>query len=96
MTALTRVVLAFPSTHAAMAAEDALRHAGISMQVIPLPSWIAADCGLAIRLAGADAVRAEEELARRGVGMQGAHPEPQPAGPSEGPPTSRCPSPLAG
>ncbi len=87
MTALTRVVLAFPSTHAAMAAEDVLRDAGFSLQVIPLPSWIAAHCGLAIRLAAADAGRAETELVRRGIRVHGVHQEPRGAGLPGAPPT---------
>ncbi len=68
-----RVVLAFPSTHFAMAAEDALREAGIPFLVIPLPEWLAAHCGLALRLDEADADAAVEELARRGIRLEGCH-----------------------
>ena len=77
---MARVVLAFASTHAAMAAEDALRLAGIALQVVPLPAWIAADCGLALRLDASDAGRAEEELLRRGIQVRGFHEEPPGAG----------------
>jgi Protein of unknown function (DUF3343) len=77
---MARVVLVFASTHAAMAAEDALREAGIALQVIPLPAWVAADCGLALRLDRADACRAQEELLRREIPVRGIHEEPPEAG----------------
>lgn len=70
------MVLVFASTHAAMAAEDALREAAIALQVIPLPAWIAADCGLALRLDESDADRAREELRRRDIHVRGMHLEP--------------------
>ncbi len=74
------MVLVFASTHAAMAAEDALREAGIALQVIPLPAWVAADCGLALRLDGTDAGRAKEELLRREIQVRGIHEERPEAG----------------
>ncbi|MCZ7665002.1 MAG: DUF3343 domain-containing protein [Thermoleophilia bacterium] len=52
------MIFAFPTTHAAMAAEDALRAARLSLQVIPKPPALGAGCGLAIRVAGKDALRA--------------------------------------
>jgi hypothetical protein len=67
--------MAFPSTHLAMAAEDALRDEGVPLQVIPLPTWIAAGCGLAIRLQAEDAPRAEEVLRRRAINVRGVHEE---------------------
>ncbi|MHB1345207.1 MAG: DUF3343 domain-containing protein [Thermoleophilia bacterium] len=73
---MARVVFVFATTHAAMAAEDALREEGISLQVIPLPSWVSADCGLALRLEEQDAARAECEMDRRGIRLRGVHPEP--------------------
>jgi hypothetical protein len=74
-----RVVLVFPTTHAAMAAEDALREVGIPLQVIPLPGWISAGCGLALRLDDHHVPGAEQELLRRGVRLRGVWEEP-PAG----------------
>lgn len=71
-----RVVLAFPSTHYAIAAEDALREAGIPFLVIPLPEWVAAHCGLALRLDEATAGVAVEELSRRGIRLEGCYDEP--------------------
>ena len=77
---MARVILVFSSTHAVMAAEDALREAGIALQVIPLPAWVAADCGLALRLDGADAGRATQELLRRELPVRGVLREPPEAG----------------
>lgn len=71
-----RVVLAFPSTHVAMTAEDALREAGIPFLVIPLPEWVAAHCGLALRLDQNAAQAALEELGRRGIAVDGHYEEP--------------------
>ena len=45
-------LLAFDSTHAALAAQKAL--AGYSPQVIPTPREISAGCGMALRLFAAD------------------------------------------
>jgi Protein of unknown function (DUF3343) len=78
---MARVVLVFASTHAAMAAEDALREVGIALQVISLPAWVAADCGLALRLDSTDAGRAKQELLRREIPVRGFHEEPPEAGP---------------
>ncbi|MHB9149292.1 MAG: DUF3343 domain-containing protein [Thermoleophilia bacterium] len=61
------VVLTFPSTHQAMAAEDALRRAGIRIQVIPAPPRPLRGCGLAVRIAEIDASRAYALLARASV-----------------------------
>ncbi len=52
------VILTFPSTHQAMAAEDALRRAGFRIQVIPAPPRRSRACGLAVKIAGVDAARA--------------------------------------
>ncbi|MHB8870370.1 MAG: DUF3343 domain-containing protein [Thermoleophilia bacterium] len=73
---MARVVLVFATTHAAMAAEDALREEGIPLQVIPLPRWVAADCGLALRLEEGDVARAEEEIIGRGIRLRGVYEEP--------------------
>lgn len=73
---MARVILSFASTHAAMAAEDALRNAGLALQVVPVPAWVAADCGLALRLDSADADRATQELQNRSIRVQGVHEEP--------------------
>lgn len=73
---MARVVLVFASTHAAIAAEDALREEGIPLQVIPLPRWVSAGCGLALRLEEGDVTRAEGAIGRRGIPLRGIHAEP--------------------
>jgi hypothetical protein len=52
------VILTFPSTHQAMAAEDLLRDAGVRLQVIPAPPRPTRICGLALRLSASDAPEA--------------------------------------
>lgn len=53
-------VLAFDSTHAAMAAISALEAAGVSHAVIPTPREISAGCGMSLRFepGALDGVRA--------------------------------------
>ena len=41
------LVITFDATVQAMAAEELFRHAGLSGRMIPVPSQIAAGCGLA-------------------------------------------------
>ncbi len=92
---MARVVLTFASTHAAMAAEDALRDVGIALQVVPLPTWVAVDCGLALRLDGADVGRAVQELMGRKIQVQGVHAEPTDSDPLVGFPGQADPWPGA-
>ena len=60
-------LLLFPSTHQALAAEDALRRAGIDLRVIPAPQEYTSGCGLAIRVSARDFVTACEVLTSRTV-----------------------------
>jgi hypothetical protein len=60
-------LLLFPSTHQALAAEDALRQAGIDLRVIPAPQKYTSGCGLAIRVAARDFVPACEVLTTRTI-----------------------------
>lgn len=50
-------IVAFESTHAAMAADDAL--AATPHALIPTPRGITADCGMALRFAAEDDGRAQ-------------------------------------
>lgn len=65
------MVLTFPSTHQAMAAEDALRRAGFRIQVVPAPPNQERGCGLAVRIASVDAARASALLALESVTFEG-------------------------
>ncbi len=64
---MDQALLLFPSTHQALAAEDALRRAGIDLSVIPAPQEYTSGCGLAIRVAARDVVAACEVLTSRTV-----------------------------
>lgn len=48
-------------------AARALKKAGIERWMIPIPDALSPDCGYCIRIAAADAGRAEEALARAGI-----------------------------
>lgn len=74
---MRRLVVTFPSTHDAIAAEDALRDLGLALQVIPLPDWIRAGCGLALRIGAGDGDRALEHLDRRGIRVGECRLEPE-------------------
>ncbi|MCL4367859.1 MAG: DUF3343 domain-containing protein [Actinobacteria bacterium] len=71
-----QIVFTFPSTHAAMAAEDALREAGFALEIIPPPPPLSAGCGLAIRLAAALEQAAVATLAAQGLAWHGPFPLP--------------------
>jgi hypothetical protein len=43
------LILTFPSTHAALKCEKILREKNIPIEVIPIPRYLSADCGIALR-----------------------------------------------
>ncbi len=59
------VVIAFESTHAAMAAQKALE--GMAFYVIPTPTDISASCGISLRL--------EDDLLEDAAARLEAHPD---------------------
>ena len=46
------LLVTFPSVHAALAAERALRGQGLAVELIPLPRQIRADCGFCLLATG--------------------------------------------
>ncbi|WP_172135943.1 DUF3343 domain-containing protein [Adlercreutzia sp. ZJ473] len=58
---MSTYVIAFESTHAAMAASKTLASGSVDFQTIPVPTAISAGCGIAVRF---DAPDPEEVLAR--------------------------------
>ncbi|WP_297155960.1 DUF3343 domain-containing protein [uncultured Ellagibacter sp.] len=56
-------VLAFDSTHAAMAAQAAFKAAGASFALIPTPREISAGCGMSLKFKAADAAEAQAFVA---------------------------------
>ena len=69
-----QIIFTFPSTHAAMAAEDALREAGFALEIVPPPPPLSAGCGLAIRLAAALERDAVDTLAANDLAWHGPFP----------------------
>jgi hypothetical protein len=61
------VALGFASVHDAMAAESALKTAGVSVTAIPSPRALGELCGIALRIAPQDVEAAEAVLAQAGV-----------------------------
>ena len=61
------VVLAFASTRDSLAAEHALREAGLNVGVMPLPRHRGKLCGVSLRLAPTDEPAALQALSARGV-----------------------------
>jgi hypothetical protein len=72
-----QIIFTFPSTHAAMAAEDTLREAGFALEIIPPPPPLSAGCGLAIRLAAALEQAAVDTLAAHHLTWHGPFPLPR-------------------
>jgi hypothetical protein len=60
-------VLAFASTHDALAAEALLGQMGVDAVPIPTPKVVSAGCGIALRLPVVDEDRALEYLERAGT-----------------------------
>jgi Putative Se/S carrier protein-like len=61
------VVFLFASTHDAMTAETAVASAGIPGRSIPRPATLGAGCGIALRVAPADADRVASVLSEAGL-----------------------------
>ena len=65
-----RLIVAFSSTHDAMAFEDYCMRQGAEGRLIPLPKEISAGCGLAWSAPPADRVHVEELLRAAGITPQ--------------------------
>ena len=65
------LVITFHATSQAMAAEELFRRAGLPGRMIPVPSQIAAGCGLAWKALPADEELLRGELAEAGVPTEG-------------------------
>jgi len=57
-----RVLLIFPSIHHVLAAEAALKAAGVPAELVPVPKEINPNCGMAITVATADRARTLDAL----------------------------------
>ena len=47
-------IITFNSTHHAIASEQRLQSAGLAVRIIPVPTQVTADCGLALRFSPED------------------------------------------
>ena len=65
------LVLGFGSTHDTLAAEAALKAAGMSVAAVPAPRALGSLCGIALRLEPDDAACAEQALADARIGVTG-------------------------
>lgn len=63
----TYVVLGFATTHAALAAEEAMAAAGIEVVPVPAPSTVSAMCGIALRVDPAEEGPATDVLRSAGI-----------------------------
>ena len=64
MSRAAKLLLTFQSIHQVLAAEQALKAAGLSPDLVPVPKEISADCGMAITLAPGDRACALSALQR--------------------------------
>jgi len=64
-------VYGFATTHDALAAESAIREAGVPVVAIPAPRELGSLCGIALRVEVSDAPRLEDALAEAGVRWTG-------------------------
>ena len=56
------LLIAFDSTHAAMAAQKALERAGVAFSVIPTPRTITASCGITLAVRAGQAAEARTTI----------------------------------
>lgn len=64
-------VIIFNSTHQALQAEKVLEDAGLSIDIVPRPPELSADCGLAIEFAEPDEPAIKALLADRRIEYAG-------------------------
>jgi len=60
-------IVTFPTTHAALRAQDAAGEQGIPARMIPVPRGISADCNLGMEVAIADMERLRPLLRAKGI-----------------------------
>jgi hypothetical protein len=63
----------FDSIHDVMAAEKALKRAGVRHDLVPVPRHLGSDCGMAIDFSREDLPRFEAALAQAGIRARSIH-----------------------
>ncbi|GAB4267025.1 MULTISPECIES: DUF3343 domain-containing protein [Deferrisoma] len=66
-------ILIFHSIHRVMAAEKALKAAGLDVRLMPVPRQLSSDCGLSIAFRTADLAAVEEALEAGGCPYEELH-----------------------
>ena len=66
-------IITFSNTHQAISAEGILLAAGFSVKVMPMPSEIAAGCGICLRVAPEECDAALDALVKSGEGFEGVY-----------------------
>lgn len=64
-------LIVFNSTNQALMAEKIIESQGLSIDIVPLPPALSAECGLAIKCSLSDKIIIEEILSDRGVEYKG-------------------------
>lgn len=65
------LVVAFPTTAAAMSCEELCQSRGLPGRMIPVPGQVSAGCGLAWKAAPEDRVLLESALSEAGISVEG-------------------------
>jgi hypothetical protein len=68
-----QVLLVLASASQGIKAEAALRAAGVTCALIPLPRSLSSQCGVCLRVPGAERTQAEAVLARTGTVISATH-----------------------
>ena len=66
-------IITFSNTHQAISAEGILLAAGFPVKVMPMPSEIAAGCGICLRIASEKCEEALDVLVKSGGGYEGVY-----------------------
>jgi len=69
-------VATFHTTYEGMRAARLLQEQGVAAQLIPVPRWLSADCGIALTLPACDEARVRAILQEAGIEAGGYHQEP--------------------
>ena len=70
---MEEVLLTFPSTKNAIAAEKALLRAGLSAKVMPMPEALSHQCGICLRLGPEELETGKKTLAEAGIPIQAVY-----------------------
>lgn len=67
------VILVHSTSHA-IQAERVLKHAGLTVKLVPTPRHLSSDCGSAVRFVAREQAQVEQALAKAGVSVDRIEP----------------------